>query len=497
MSTDPSPAADAAGTAGAGAAGSASAAPQVGADEWVARRGRRHEQLPGWLGPAQRLAGRVGWWPRLAAAALVAAALPVLGLGGFQLQVAINALLLALLALGLNVTVGWAGLLDLGYVAFFGFGAYGFALLSSGQLGTAGIHLPAYLSLPLVMAGAAVLGLLVGLPSRRLIGDYLAIVTLFFGEAFLEFTTNVAPGTLGGPNGIVGIDPIQAFGVQLTSNTSYFYLLLVLLVVTMAALRMLDSSRTGRAWRAVREDPLAAAAMTIPVSRVKLMAFALGAVIAALAGTVFAAQQISVFPPDFNTAYLILIYAGLILGGAGSIAGAVLGGLVVVITLDGFLRSPTEAGYIFYGLILVALVVKLRPWRKLAAVAAATIALGFAAHAITGAISARAVAGGPQSTGWIATAVRDWVIVPASPVTAGNIGFVVLIGLLITLVQVRGRWRTVLLVPAIYLAACVWEARLVAEPSITRQILIGVVLIVMMNSRPQGLLGSRRVEVPA
>jgi branched-chain amino acid transport system permease protein len=473
------------------------AGPRVGADEWVSRQAHRREQLPGWLGAAQRLVGRVGWWPRLAIAALAAAALPGLGLGGFQLQVGINALLLALLALGLNVTVGWAGLLDLGYVAFFGFGAYGFALLSSGQLGPAGVHLPAYVSLPVVMVGAAILGLLVGWPSRRLIGDYLAIVTLFFGEAFLEFTTNVAPGTLGGANGIVGIDPVQAFGHQLTSNAGYFYLLLILLVATMAALKLLDNSRTGRAWRAVREDPLAAASMTIPVNRVKLMAFAFGAVIAALAGTVFAAQQISVFPPDFNTAYLILIYAGLILGGAGSIGGAVLGGLVVVIILDGFLRSPTEAGYIFYGLILVALVVKLRPWLKLGIVLAVTTGLGFAANAIAGAISPSAIAGGPQSGGWIASAVRDWVIVPASPKTAGNIGFVLLVCLLIALVQTRGRWRTVLLVPALYLAACVWEARLAAEPSITRQILIGVILIVMMNSRPQGLLGSKRVEVPA
>ena len=116
--------------------------------------------------------------------------------------------------------------------------------------------------------------------------------------------------------------------------------------------------------------------------------------IAALAGSVFAAQQISVFPPDFNTAYLILIYAGLILGGAGSIGGAVVGGLTVVVILDGLLRSPTDAGYIFYGLILVSLLVKVRPWRKLGAVLAATIALGFAAHAIAGAISASAVAGG-------------------------------------------------------------------------------------------------------
>jgi branched-chain amino acid transport system permease protein len=473
----------------------ATTGPQVGVDEWVARQAHRREYLPGRLGDAQRLLGRIGWWPRLVVAGLAGAALPTVGLGGFQLQVGINALLLALLALGLNVVVGWAGLLDLGYVAFFGFGAYGFALLSSGQLGAHGIHLPAYLSLPIVVAGAALLGLLVGLPSRRLIGDYLAIVTLFFGEAFLEFTNNVAPGTLGGPNGIVGIDPIRAFGSQLTTNTGYFYLLLVLLVLTMAVLRLLENSRTGRAWRAVRDDPLAAASMTIPVNRVKLMAFAFGAMVAALAGTVFAAQQISVFPPDFNTAYLILIYAGLILGGAGSIGGAVLGGLIVVIILDGLLRSPTDAGYLFYGLILLTVLVKLRPWQKLGAVLAATAALGFAAHAIASAVSASAVAGGPQSSGWIASAVRDWVIVPANPQVPGNIGFVLLVCLLIALVQLRGRWRTLLLAPAIYLAACVWEARLAAEPSITRQILIGAILIVMMNARPQGLLGARRAEV--
>ena len=134
---------------------------------------------------------------------------PLLGLGGFQLQVGIDALVIALLAVGLNIVVGWAGLLDLGYVAFFGFGAYGFALLSSARSARPASTCPPILSVPLVMVGAAVLGLLVGWPSRRLIGDYLAIVTLFFGEAFVEFTNNVAPGTLGGPNGIVGIDPIQ------------------------------------------------------------------------------------------------------------------------------------------------------------------------------------------------------------------------------------------------------------------------------------------------
>jgi branched-chain amino acid transport system permease protein len=473
--------------------------PSIGVDEWVARQAERREYLPGWRGDVQRRLAGVGWWPRLGAAALVGALIPVLGLNPFQFQLGINALILALLAVGLNISVGWAGLLDLGYVAFYGFGAYGFAVLSSDQLSAKGVHLPAYASIPAVMVAAAILGVLVGLPSRRLIGDYLAIVTLFFGEAFVEFTNNVATSKLGGPNGIVSLDPIHGFGKQIMSNNGYYYLLLILLVLTLAVLRLLDTSRTGRAWRAVREDPLAASAMTIPVNRVKLMAFAFGAMVAALAGTVFAAQQSNVFPTNFDTSFLILIYAGLILGGAGSLAGAVIGAILVEITLDGFLRSPTEAGYIFYGLILLTLIAKLRPWRRLGAVLAATVAFGFALHAIADAISHSIVAGGPQSSGFVADAVRDWVIVPATkagiPRWPGNVGFVVLIGLLIALVQLKGRWRTVLMVPTLYLAACVWEARLVAEPAVTRLILLGAILIVTMNARPEGLMGSRRVEI--
>ena len=470
------------------------AGPQVGSDEWVARQAHRREYLPSWLGPLERASERVGWWPKLAVAAAAAAVLPLLGLGEFQLQVGIDALVIALLAVGLNIVVGWAGLLDLGYVAFFGCGAYGFALLSSGQLGTNGVHLPSYLSIPLVMAATAGLGLLVGWPSRRLIGDYLAIVTLFFGEAFVEFTNNVAPSVLGGPNGIVGVDPIRLFGYTFSTNQSYYYLLVIVLAVTMGVLQLLDTSRTGRAWRAVREDPLAAASMTIPVNRVKLMAFAFGAAVAALAGTIFAAQQISVFPTDFDTPILILVYAGLILGGAGSIAGACTGALVVMVIYDGLLRSPTESGYLFYGLILLTLLARLRPWRRLALVLAATVALGYAVHLIAAAVSGSAVAGGPNSTGWIAGALRDWVVVPANATVAGNWGFVALVCLLVALVQARGRWRTILLPPTLYLAAFVWETRLAAEPAITRQLMIGAILIVMMNARPQGLLGSRRVE---
>jgi len=469
--------------------------PQVGVDEWVVRSGGRKEYPPGWRGDALRRFERIGWWPKLAAATVIGAILPQLGMNGFQLQVGINTLLLALLAVGLNVAVGWAGLLDLGYIAFYGFGAYGFALLSSNQLSTSGVHLQAWESIPIVMVAAAVLGVLVGLPSRRLIGDYLAIVTLFFGEAFVEFTNNVAPSKLGGPNGIFALDPIHGFGAQILTNKGYFYLALVLLVLTIAVLHLLDTSRTGRAWRAVREDPLAASLMTIPVNRVKIMAFAFGAAVAALAGSVFAAQQTSVFPTDFDTPFLILIYAALILGGAGSIGGAVLGAVVVSVVYDGFLRSDTQAGYIFYGLILLTLIAKLRPWRRLGVVLGATVVLGVVLHAIVKAVSASAVAGGPQSSGWIADAVRNWVIVPSNAARWGNIGFVLLVILLIALVQLRGRWRTIVLVPTLYLAACVWEGRLVAEPSITRQILIGAILIVMMNARPHGLLGARRVEV--
>jgi ABC-type branched-subunit amino acid transport system permease subunit len=346
------------------------------------------------------------------------------------------------------------------------------------------------------MIAAAVLGLLVGWPSRRLIGDYLAIVTLFFGEAFVEFTNNVAPSVFGGPNGIVGIDTIHGFGLSVMSNTGYYYLLVILAVVVMAVLRLLDTSRTGRAWRAVREDPLAAASMTIPVNRVKLMAFAFGAAVAALAGTIFAAQQISVFPTDFDTPILILVYAALVLGGVGSIAGAATGALVLMVIYDGLLRNSTYSGYLFYGLILLTVLIKVRPWRRLATVLAGTVALGFAAHAIARAISASAVAGTPQSAGWLGAAVRNWVIIPAHPQGLGDWGYVVLVCLLIALLQAKQPWRTILLVPALYLAAVVWETVLAAQPAVARQIMLGAILIVMMNARPQGLLGTRRVEVP-
>jgi hypothetical protein len=233
--------------------------------------------------------------------------------------------------------------------------------------------------------------------------------------------------------------------------------------------------------------------MTIPVNKLKVMAFSFSAAIGALGGTLFAAQTSSVFPTNFTESILILIFACLVLGGAGSIAGAIAGGIIVW-ALEQMLGSPTDAGYLFYGLVLFALLWKIRPWWKLAAVLVALVVLGLAAHAIVGAISSSATAGHPGSTGWIGSVVKDWVIVPADATSYGNILFILVICLVLALVRVQGTARLALIVPTVYLAACCWESRLIVNPAITTQIMLGVILIVTMAARPNGLLGSRRVE---
>lgn len=475
--------------------------PSIGVDEWVARSGERIERGRGPLAEARRRWEGLPGWARLLAVAAAGAIFPLLTGSDFAIRVGINAMLLATLALGLNVVVGWAGLLDLGYVAFYGFGGYGYALLSSDQIG---VHLPSIASIPIVIVAAALLGVLLGLPSRRLLGDYLAIVTLFFGQIFVELLVNLdrvrLPGAdepislTGGPNGIPGLDPIGLFGHDLVTTRGYYYLLLAVIVALIAMLALLDSSRTGRAWRAVREDPLAASFMTIPVNAVKLLAFSFGAGIAALAGTIFAAVQIGVFPQNFETPFLILIYAALILGGAGNIAGAVLGGLVVGVTLE-LLRNPGQASVLFYGLILLTLIAKLRPWWRLGAVVAGVLALGLVAHAVAAAIDPAAVAGAPALDGALGSAFDAWLVLPAQANTAGNWAFVALVLGVLALTRLRGGRRDAALVPLLYVGAFAWEARLVQEPSITRQILLGALLIVMMSARPHGLLGTRRVEV--
>ena len=242
------------------------------------------------------VAARVGWWPRLAIVGALGALIPLAGLNDFQLQVGVNALLLAMLAVGLNIAVGWAGLLDLGYIAFYGFGAYGYALLSSNQLGTDGIHLHGRSCRSRSSwSRRRRSGMLLGLPSRRLIGDYLAIVTLFFGEVFVEVVNNVDPSTSAAQRDLRPrpVPRVRRRDPHRRATTTSRWCCLIVLT---AALHLLDTSRTGRAWRAVRDDPLAARLMTVPVNTLKVMAFSFGAMVAALAGTIFAAQQGSVVP---------------------------------------------------------------------------------------------------------------------------------------------------------------------------------------------------------
>jgi ABC-type branched-subunit amino acid transport system permease subunit len=469
----------------------------IGVDEWVAQSGDRQDRGTGWRRLAGQLDQRLGWWQRLGLAVFAGLIFGQLSFNVNIQTVAVNSLVYAILALGLNIAVGWAGLLDLGYVAFFGFGAYGYAILSSTALGTGGsggVHLAAFESIPVVLVGAGIVGALIGLVALRVSGDYLAIVTLFVGQAFMEVVNNVDPGTLGGVNGIYGLDPFHGFSGQILSPRGYFNAALIITAFLMAALHLLDNSRTGRAWRAVREDPLAAQAMTIPIGALKVMAISFGAIVGALAGTIFAAQQDNVFPTNFTANILILIYACLVLGGSGSIAGAVLGGIVVTVG-EQMVSSPTDAGYLFYGLILVAIVTRVRPWRMLGAVLAGIVAFGLAAHAIVGAISSSATAGSPGSTGWIGSAVKHYVIVPSSPVGYGNVLYIVLICMVIAVVRLQGARRVWALIPTVYVAACCWEARLIVNPSITAQILIGAVLIATMAARPEGLLGTKRLEV--
>ena len=474
--------------------------PRIGVDEWVARHGERSGLRGGPLAPLVAQTEKLPWWGLLAGAVAISALVPFISSSDYVIRVAANTVLFALLAVGLNVVVGWAGLLDLGFVAFYGFGAYLYAMLSSEQFG---VHLPAEVAIPLVMISSAVLGLLLGLPSRRLLGDYLAIVTLFFAQIFVVLATNADSIRLpwndgptdftGGPNGITDLDQISLLGYEFGSVRSYLWLSLGVFTVVVVALYFLNQSRTGRAWRAVREDPLAAELMSMPVNRLKLLAFMFGAATAGLTGTIFASLQLGVFPGNFDLPLLITIYAMVILGGAGSIPGAVIGAITINVSLE-LLRDPGNARLLFYAAIGLGLVALMRPWRKLALVAVGTVVFGIVAYQLTDAIRPAWTSGSIQG-GRFADLLDGWVVHPVDSTHLGNAGFVVLILALLALSELRGRWRTVLLVPTLYLAVFVWENRLVTEPSVTRILLLGALLIVLMSWRPQGLLGTSRVEI--
>ncbi|WRS40748.1 ABC transporter ATP-binding protein [Thiobacillus sedimenti] len=251
------------------------------------------------------------------------------------------ALLYVMLALGLNIVVGYAGLLDLGYVAFYALGAYVYAWLASPQFG---LHLPFWAILPLGAALAALFGVLLGTPTLRLRGDYLAIVTLGFGEIIRIFMNNLnAPVNItNGPQGINLIDPVRLGGFSLSQShqllgitftgvhLTYYLFLLFTLAVIFISMR-LEDSRIGRAWVAIREDEIAAAATGINTRNLKLLAFAMGATFGGLAGGLFASFQGFISPESFNLMESIMILCMIVLGGMGHIPGVIFGAILLTL----------------------------------------------------------------------------------------------------------------------------------------------------------------------
>jgi branched-chain amino acid transport system permease protein len=273
-----------------------------------------------------------------------------------------------MMGLGLNIVVGYAGLLDLGYVAFFAIGAYAYAFLSapfsspwfSQQLAQWGVQtdqplLSFWQAIPPIMVLAAIGGVLLGTPVLRLRGDYLAIVTLGFGEIIRLFMLNLADLT-NGPRGLLNVAPPTVFGYDLGNPRDIFILaLLGSGVIAFAALR-LERSRLGRAWVAIREDEEAAQAMGVPLVRAKLLAFAIGATFAGLAGQLYAARQVNIFPDNFTLFVSIDALALIIVGGMGSIPGVVLGALALK-GLPEVLRGVDEYRIVAFAALLVIMMI--------------------------------------------------------------------------------------------------------------------------------------------
>lgn len=293
-----------------------------------------------------------------AAAAAILLAAPHLMPTVYWLRIYAMTGIYVMLALGLNVVAGFAGLLDLAYVAFFGMGAYIFALLSSDHFG---IHLPFFATLPIAAFITMAVGFALGATSMRLKGDYLAIVTLAFAQIFKLLLVNLDRpiNITGGVNGIYNLDPIRFFGFTLISPVGYAYLIWLAAGVVIIGCFRLKRSRYGRGWEAIREDELAAGVMGVNTSMMKLKAFAGGAFIAGATGAFFASFQDSVFPNNFDFPQLVIVYCMVILGGLGNVAGVILGAVLLSI-LPEFLREYGAYRMMFYGLILIVLMA-LRP----------------------------------------------------------------------------------------------------------------------------------------
>ena len=289
--------------------------------------------------------------PALVAISIFAVAFPFL-FSMYQTNIMITALLYVVLGLGLNIVVGLAGLLDLGYVAFYAVGAYSYALLN--------YHwgLGFWAVLPIGAALGALTGIILGFPVLRLRGDYLAIVTLGFGEIIRLILENWNEFSFG-PSGIANIPKPGFFGMELSlhQNIIYlYYLMIALTIFTIFVVNRLQASRIGRAWIALREDEIACQAMGVDKTKTKLTAFALGATWAGMGGVVFAAKTTFINPASFTIWESIIILCVVVLGGMGSIIGVIFGAGFLIL-LPEYLRAVSEYRMLVFGAILVIMMV--------------------------------------------------------------------------------------------------------------------------------------------
>jgi len=313
--------------------------------------------MKNWLSP-KSVAGIV-----LITIALIA--LPfVIGMGGQAWVRIVNfAILYIFLALGLNIVVGFAGLLDLGYIAFYAVGAYTWALLASPHFG---LHWPVWAILPIGALVACFFGVLLGSPTLKLRGDYLAIVTLGFGEIVRIFLNNLnAPvNVTNGPQGITLIDPVaigdfrfsgttQILGISVSGPQKCYFLLVALAILVIIINLRLQHSRIGRAWQAIREDEIAAKAVGINTRNIKLLAFAMGASFGGIAGGVFSAMQGFVSPESFSLIESIMILAMVVLGGMGHIPGVILGAVLLTVLPEALRYGVGPAQMALFGKMLV------------------------------------------------------------------------------------------------------------------------------------------------
>lgn len=281
---------------------------------------------------ARRISSTVPSWVWITLVVVLALLYPQFT-GRYEQDVAINVMVYICLGLGLNIVIGLCGLLDLGYIAFYGVGAYTYALLSTH------FGIPFWLSLPVAGTFAAIAGCFIGYPTLRMRGDYLAIVTLGFGE-IVRIIINNWMSLTNGPNGILGIKPpgvywlnFDNFSIEhiwLKQLDMLYYVIFLLVIVTIIAVRRLNYSRIGRAWEAIREDETAAELMGVNTFMYKLLAYAMGALFGGLAGAFFSARMRFVSPESFTFLESAMVLAMVVLGGMGSIPGVILGALALI-----------------------------------------------------------------------------------------------------------------------------------------------------------------------